>query len=273
MTTTESTESTESTYRVTRVTTESTDQERVFALARKLKGDYQYGSNIALAVARNQCRELPDYTEDAYPTKDRDTYFTLVRRYTLTNPVEGFNIIIDVRHDPDMVGYEFYGSFSKDWDERAIPAQRGVDYRDLSYSRFESELPWFILDNGNSISERVGWLNGKGYGYAKQPARELATEHANQDLARANAIAENGGTYGVIVLVTASLDGEELGTDVLWGFEPETMDYPRDWEVFDFIEGNDLIGEAIANARENVPRVIARMTSHLARLAEVEEGV
>ncbi len=172
----------------------------------------------------------------------------------VTGDVDGFTVHVRSTYDEDsrLGDDDVTGTFSDRYSDGAIKnttnGENGRGYK------------WYLPSNyDREYAESEVRASGISKGRVAEVLRERLEQAMTDDAYR--------NYFGVIV--TVSLDGEELADASLWGIDV----LPRfDASPYLIETAEDLIGEALDQARANLPIAIARTMTHAERLtAKIDE--
>ena len=193
---------------------------------RILRGRHTIGAKHALAWARAKYQDREDWEW----SHDGETS-TLER--------EGFTITLKVESDyyPDS---SFLGEFGDTWQEGAIT-------NDPDDSRL---YRWFYP----AITQAEHRAGLQALGMSKSVAEDLAREYVRRDMETAREYA------AYVLIVSASREGIELGSDVLGGVDfSDDEDNQRQAEMI--VSDHGMIDEALDQARATLAKLAGSVTA------------
>lgn len=162
------------------------------------------------------------------------------RRVTFEH--EGYSILVRVEDDEDP-DISYLGTFSDRFEDGAI--------RNSSSDR--NSYKWFVpMTSAREYKQALSEL-----GYSRAAAYALALEYVRRDM-------ETAREYRVyVVIVTASREGVELGSDVLGGID---IDEGETWQdsraqIQSMITDHGMIDTAIAEANETLAKLAETMSA------------
>lgn len=165
---------------------------------------------------------------------------------TATCEVEGFELRLEVRDDDDSSPADWLGEWSDRWADGAISyANEHHSYGNHYNSR--SDYEWW--HPAQSIEDHRSAL--RALGYSRHDAYTIAREYVLRDMRMASDFT----AYGVIV--TASREGIELGSDSLWGITLDESPGARSRDDQMAEIADDIVSEAISDARESLAKLTA----------------
>ena len=219
------------------------DSDILQAYRKERREDPYTTARWALFQARAKCKPI---RYEWHGRHDGGSYTTFEQ--------EGFDIRIDVKPDEDN---------GADYTLSETPLRNGL-FVDIRSWRLGQGAPkqWWLPESGEDVPTLATYYHKHG------ESKSVAWEHARASLHAEMEMDLTDHWSWWLIIATASVEGIELGSDILGGCQ---MEYDDRRQIEDILDSAGLIDEAIAQAKRNVKDVLGKLRSRLETLEAVAQ--